>query len=462
MIRLPGNLFSMLPPTDGATGTGAEAAGPGNSAPFGDVLRSQTGARGELAGLPGLLRASGNFPHPGGKDFPLLPLQAQELDGLPALLPGNRLGQQMLGADAELGADGELPALAELADIDMALTPEDGLVARLVGLEEGAGVDATVDPALLAPGAILDTETSADLSADAGQAAALIPELTTAVAADGPDTVVAPLTPLLAEQPAQPALQAGPERAVGNPFLGAAIGEGAAGGQMQAADPSQWNALAELNPGNGRAGQLPGALDSNATAEFALDPAELAGVADLARSRPAQAGQPQPVVAMPIQVIPESAVSATSRVAELPPMDVPVSDPEWGNELAGRVNLLIKNGSQEASLQLNPPELGRLDIRIVTDGDQARVQFAVQNAEARELIEQNMPRLRDMLEQGGLQLARGDVADQSQGRERDNSGTLGLGTGADDGFDDTAERQDMAVPMQFASAEDDGRVDYYV
>ncbi|MAT95204.1 MAG: hypothetical protein CME59_21745 [Halioglobus sp.] len=93
-------------------------------------------------------------------------------------------------------------------------------------------------------------------------------------------------------------------------------------------------------------------------------------------------------------------------------------EPAWNNEVAGRISLLLRNGMPEASLQLNPPELGRMDVRIATDGDQARILFTVQGAETRDLVEQALPRLRDMLAQDGLSLARFDVADQSSGERQ--------------------------------------------
>lgn len=86
--------------------------------------------------------------------------------------------------------------------------------------------------------------------------------------------------------------------------------------------------------------------------------------------------------------------------------------------MAGRINLMISGGTSEASLQLTPPELGRLDIRISTDEDGAKILFTVQNAHAREAIENSLPRLREMLGQSGLQLAQSTVADQSGSQQR--------------------------------------------
>jgi flagellar hook-length control protein FliK len=114
----------------------------------------------------------------------------------------------------------------------------------------------------------------------------------------------------------------------------------------------------------------------------------------------------------------------SQRLESAAPLLPRPGDRAWDGEFAGRLTMMVRNGVQEASLQLKPAELGRLEIQIATEGDQTRVHFLVQNAAAREAIEQAMPRLREMLEQSGLQLAQSDVADQSQsgGRERTYAG----------------------------------------
>lgn len=189
-----------------------------------------------------------------------------------------------------------------------------------------------------------------------------------------------------------------------------------------------------------------------------LEGADFAALAD--------AGAQKPLSTAPAQAAPGAIVSsafnlesvtATSKPSVLPPLTVPLGEPEWGPELAGRVSLMLKNGTQEASLQLNPPELGRLDIRIVTEGDQARVQFSVQNPEARDVIEQSMPRLREMLEQSGLQLAGSDVADQSESRQSPDSS-------AASGTDGTAENELHAdiTTQQLQLGDSRSQVDYYV
>jgi flagellar hook-length control protein FliK len=94
-------------------------------------------------------------------------------------------------------------------------------------------------------------------------------------------------------------------------------------------------------------------------------------------------------------------------------------DPEFPGELSARMKTLLRDGVREARLQLHPAELGRLQVTVSTDGDQARVSFVADTQAARDAIEQSMPRLREMLEQNGMQLAQSDVGqrDLQSGRE---------------------------------------------
>lgn len=92
-------------------------------------------------------------------------------------------------------------------------------------------------------------------------------------------------------------------------------------------------------------------------------------------------------------------------------MGVPqrVGTPEWNSAVGDRMVWMLKGGVASASMRLNPPEMGPLEIKISIDNDQANVSFVAQNAGAREALEQALPRLREMLEANNIQLADVDV-----------------------------------------------------
>lgn len=85
----------------------------------------------------------------------------------------------------------------------------------------------------------------------------------------------------------------------------------------------------------------------------------------------------------------------------------------WGEALVDRVMLLSSQNLKAADIILNPAELGRLEVRIQMNQEQAHVSFASASPMVREALESQMPRLRELFEQQGLNLAQGDVSGQS-------------------------------------------------
>lgn len=85
----------------------------------------------------------------------------------------------------------------------------------------------------------------------------------------------------------------------------------------------------------------------------------------------------------------------------------------WGERLSQRVSMMIGQKISSAQIQLDPPELGAMTIKVALHGDQASVSFHSAHAVVRDALEQSFPRLQEMLGQQGLQLADAQVSDQS-------------------------------------------------
>ena len=101
-------------------------------------------------------------------------------------------------------------------------------------------------------------------------------------------------------------------------------------------------------------------------------------------------------------------------------IDAAVGDQDWGRQFSERVGWVIHAKLPNAQLRLNPEHLGPIEMSIEVDELQARVQFAAANGMTREAIEQQLPRLREMLEQQGLNLQQADVGDMArQDRQAD-------------------------------------------
>jgi hypothetical protein len=96
-----------------------------------------------------------------------------------------------------------------------------------------------------------------------------------------------------------------------------------------------------------------------------------------------------------------------------PPVNVPPNHPAWGEALGSRVLWVLDHQLPSASVRLNPPGLGPLEIRISLHQDQAQVSFASHHAVVRDAVEAALPRLREMLAGNGLTLAGVNISHQS-------------------------------------------------
>ncbi len=152
-------------------------------------------------------------------------------------------------------------------------------------------------------------------------------------------------------------------------------------------------------------------------------------------------------------------IAGAAKLPTVPAASSSQGGPNWNTEFAGRVSLVVKSGTQEASIQLSPPELGKLEIKISTDGDQAKVLFYVHGAAAKDAVEQAMPRLREMLEQDGLQLAHSDVFDDSRSAQKDSSEANIM---SESMSDDRAEESTDGEQHAVLSVSADSLVDYYI
>ncbi|ABZ76019.1 flagellar hook-length control protein [Shewanella halifaxensis HAW-EB4] len=120
---------------------------------------------------------------------------------------------------------------------------------------------------------------------------------------------------------------------------------------------------------------------------------------------------------------------------------------------------MVSNGVQHAEIRLDPPELGHMMVRIQVQGDTTQVQFQVSQHQTRDLVEQAMPRLREMLAEQGMQLTDGQV---SQGSGGNSDGEQGSGRGNDNGMAETDEisAEELLARSNLSTSSASG-IDYY-
>ncbi|MBB3101834.1 flagellar hook-length control protein FliK [Azomonas macrocytogenes] len=123
----------------------------------------------------------------------------------------------------------------------------------------------------------------------------------------------------------------------------------------------------------------------------------------------------------------------------IPGPPLAMQQPGWSEGAVERVMWMSSQNLKSADIQLDPAELGRMEVRIELDKDQVQVTFASPHAGVREVVEGQAQRLRDMFNQQGMQLLDVNVSDQSlargwqgeQGSERQQGGSVLAGSVAD-------------------------------
>ncbi|MGV8919922.1 MAG: flagellar hook-length control protein FliK [Pseudomonas sp.] len=146
----------------------------------------------------------------------------------------------------------------------------------------------------------------------------------------------------------------------------------------------------------------------------------------------------------------------------------------WSEGVVDRVMYLSSQNLKSADIQLEPAELGRLDIRVnMAPDQQTQVTFMSSHPAVREALEGQMNKLRDSFTQQGLGQVDVNVSDQSRGwngqgqnqqqqaeQSRRTGGVSGIGSGSADGHDDNAiaEVSTASQPMRIIGT---SQVDYY-
>ncbi|ENM3815814.1 flagellar hook-length control protein FliK [Vibrio cholerae] len=120
---------------------------------------------------------------------------------------------------------------------------------------------------------------------------------------------------------------------------------------------------------------------------------------------------------------------AESQLVQTNATPVPLNKEMAADQLAERVQMMMSKNLKNIDIRLDPPELGRMHIRMNMQGDGATVHFTVANQHAREALEQTMPRLREMLAQQGVQLGDTSVQQQSAGQQQRYTGQEQSGFG---------------------------------
>ncbi|HEY8856811.1 MAG TPA: flagellar hook-length control protein FliK [Rugosibacter sp.] len=92
----------------------------------------------------------------------------------------------------------------------------------------------------------------------------------------------------------------------------------------------------------------------------------------------------------------------------------PLGQIAWRDEVGQKLTWMVSNNRQQADLVLNPPQLGRIEVTLSLDGNQASASFTSPHAAVREVLENSMTRLREVLADAGVALGQTHVGSESR------------------------------------------------
>ena len=98
-----------------------------------------------------------------------------------------------------------------------------------------------------------------------------------------------------------------------------------------------------------------------------------------------------------------------------------VGDEHWGEGLSQRVVWMVGQDVHAAKFQVEPPQLGPVEVKVTISNDQATVSFAAPHSATREAIQTALPRLQEMLFESGVSLGNVFVGSHTPQNQREAS-----------------------------------------
>ena len=145
--------------------------------------------------------------------------------------------------------------------------------------------------------------------------------------------------------------------------------------------------------------------------------------------------------------VPNLGAKADAAPVHIINVATPVLHPRWVEDVGQHVNVMMNTKLESAQLQVNPPNMGPVDITLKMGPDGAQLSFVAAVPETRQALEDGLARLSTMLADNGIHLAEANVAsgqpqsgqnsqaqanDQLARQQNGSGGRQGQGSGSGD------------------------------
>lgn len=145
--------------------------------------------------------------------------------------------------------------------------------------------------------------------------------------------------------------------------------------------------------------------------------------------------------------VPNLGAKADAAPVHIINVATPVLHPRWVEDVGQHVNVMMNTKLESAQLQVNPPNMGPVDITLKMGPDGAQLSFVAAVPETRQALEDGLARLSTMLADNGIQLSEANVSsgqpqsgqnaqaqanDQLARQQNGQGGRQGQGSGSGD------------------------------
>jgi flagellar hook-length control protein FliK len=150
-----------------------------------------------------------------------------------------------------------------------------------------------------------------------------------------------------------------------------------------------------------------------------------------------------PTAAVATAQLQPAVLEAAQAAAASEELTAHVGTDAWNDQVGQKVVYMLGAEDQTASLTLNPPDLGPLQVVLSVSNGQADVTFSSNQLEVRQALENALPRLQEMMSESGIALGNATVnagmsnggqaqQDQAMASSGFGRGNRGRGNGGND------------------------------
>jgi flagellar hook-length control protein FliK len=189
----------------------------------------------------------------------------------------------------------------------------------------------------------------------------------------------------------------------------------------------------------------------------AAPPRAREGAADIAAVKEPAASAPVSAPVAQASLVMSQAVHASpaERIAAR------VGTPAWDNQVGQKIVWMVAGKEQSATLTLNPPDMGPMQVVLSVTNDQATVSFTAAQPEVRQALENAMPKLREMMSENGIALGNASVNEGAPDQRQAQHGEKSRGQGNGNRFGNGGDVAGAVEAPRAARSSGSGLVDTF-